>query len=441
MNQGIMILILVLMRKKKMNHKILFILLCIFIGLPCSVRGQDSQMISVTPPLFQLSVTPGDVWQSEIKVVNGNKYPLTVYTELVNFEATGEVGRGTFSKKDDTQNTLSNWISLLPGPYVIDPEQSLSISFRIEVPKDAPPGGHYAAVLVSTEPPSIEPGVSAVRTSQVVTSLLFARIAGDVVESGTIREFRAVDSFVQEPSTEFSLRFENKGNVHLQPKGNIIISNMWGKERGVIPVNYQTHYGNILPKSIREFSFSWKGNLSLADIGLFRAVVTLGYGENESKNVDAVTYFWVIPIKATIITLLVLAFAVFSIVYMVKLYVRKMLLMAGVNPDREVTSSTPLRREEIIARSYSRVSAPIVDGVLDLRKRLRAPDTDYTVLHIVLSYIKSYKVFFASIAVLICIVVVVVIFFGGATSSHRDYEVRIKEGDTETILNSTVEKP
>lgn len=59
------------------------------------------------------------------------------------------------------------------------------------------------------------------------------RVEGDVQEDGGIREFRAIDSFLDTPDVTFSLRFENKGNVHLQPRGNIVITNMWGQREGL----------------------------------------------------------------------------------------------------------------------------------------------------------------------------------------------------------------
>lgn len=397
--------------------------------------AQESQILSVTPPLFQLSVLPGDVWQSSVKVVNGNSYPLTVYAEVVNFEASGETGQGKFIPiihDSDTQEkaTLAEWIHIPEGPYVISPEQTADISFFVDVPKNASPGGHYAAIIISTQPSKNEDHQIAVEASQAVTSLFFVRIEGDVIEDGIIREFRTQDSLLERPNTEFSLRFENKGNVHLQPRGDIVITNMWGTQRGKIPVNYQTHFGNVLPKSIRDFKFTWNSDFSIADIGRYKAVATLSYGSNDSKNVTSVTYFWVIPIKTTLIVLTILIAFILSIVWMVKAYVRKMLSLAGVSvtdPASIHHARQPIITEKNKSIKYRTISAPIKNGVLDLRKQLELMDETANIFLTIWRFIVIYKKFFIALCILIIIFITSVLYIGKATEKHDRYNVTIEQ--------------
>jgi len=409
--------------------------------------AQDKQVLSVTPPLFQVSVLPGGIWQSTIKVVNSNSYPLTVYAEVVNFEASGERGQGTFIPVTDTDEklTLAEWITVSSGPHTIQPEQSKDITFFVEVPDNAPPGGHYAAVLISTEPPRGS-GTIALHTSQTVTSLFFLRIEGDVIEQGTIREFRVIDTFLSRPEVEFSLRFENKGNVHLQPKGNIVITNMWGTERGVIPINQRTHFGNVLPQSIRDFKFLWKSEFQLTDIGRYKAEVALVYGEKGMKTETGRTYFWVIPIKGTVITLSLIIFFLGCIVLMVKMYVRKMLLLAGVDihTARKAVSNdarTDSKKESTALNTsrstYRTVSAPIRNGVLDLRTQLRTTDETIDVVTTIFRFIFTYKIFFMSVLVLIGIFISMALYIAKVTETRHDYEVVIDEGDTLQTLHGS----
>ncbi len=385
-------------------------------------------MLSVTPPLFQVSSLPGDVWQSSIKVVNGNSYPLTVYAEILNFKPIGETGQGKFIPVSDAgqRTTLAEWIELSPGPYTIEPEQTKDITFIADIPKDAAPGGHYAAIIISTKEPEAT-GELSVRASQGVTSLFFMRVEGDVNEQGSIREFRVADSLLDTPEAEFSLRFENKGNVHLQPRGDIVITNMWGTERGTIPVNYQTHYGNVLPESIRDFSFTWKSDFRVTDIGRYKAIATLAYGEDGIKNVSAITYFWVIPIKWTLITLGILATFIWLIVLMVRAYVRRMLILAGVDPEQRKGNVSVPQRE-----AHPTIAGPIKDGVLDLRRQLHTAEESLDVVTTVVQFIVSYKKFFMSVAALIAIFVAVTLYIQSATRDDQSYEVEIHESETRT---------
>lgn len=390
------------------------------------VHAQEKQMLSVTPPLFQISSLPGDVWQSSIKVVNGNSYPLTVYAEILNFKPVGEAGQGKFvpAPSSGENATLAEWIELSSGPYTIPPEQTKDITFIADIPKDAAPGGHYAAIIISTKEPEAT-GELSVRASQGVTSLFFMRVEGDVNEQGSIREFRVVDSLLDTPEAEFSLRFENKGNVHLQPRGDIVITNMWGTERGTIPVNYQTHYGNVLPESIRDFSFTWKSDFKITDIGRYKAIATLAYGEDGVKNVSAIAYFWIIPVKWTLITLAVFATFVWLIVLMVRAYVRRMLMLAGVNPEYGKTNISPQQHE-----TYKTITAPIKDGVLDLRRQLHTAEESLGVLTTIMHFVMSYKKFFMSVVALIVIFVAITLYIQSATRDNQSYEVEIHESET-----------
>lgn len=421
---------------------ILFGIMWCFTHTQHSVHAQESQIMSVTPPLFQLSVTPGSLWQSSIKVINSNPYPLTVYAEVVNFEALNESGQGKFTPllgEEKGASTLGSWINIAPGPHTIPDEQSIEIPLFVDVPKDASPGGHYAAVLITTQPPQSSEDRLAVRTSQAVTALFFARVEGDVDEKGSIREFTTIRSFLQRPEAEFSLRFENKGNVHLQPKGNIIITNMWGTERGVIPINYQTHFGNVLPNSIRDFKFTWSSEYNITDVGRYKALVTLAYGENGIQSASAVTYFWVIPLKATLITLLVLILAIAGIVWMIKAYVRRMLILAGVDVNQKKQKSEPVdavaqKKESKTKVSYHKVSAPIRDGVLDLRRRLDTAEESLDIIKTIFSFVLTYKTFFVSVCILIAMFVGLVLYIDQAMVEDKEYTVTITEGESEQKL-------
>ncbi|HEU4677550.1 MAG TPA: hypothetical protein VFS75_02420 [Candidatus Paceibacterota bacterium] len=426
-----------------MRRALAFAALLATLFAPVVALAQTSQMMSVTPPLFQLSAKPGDVWQSSIKVVNGNAYPLTVYAEVVDFRAVGEEGQGTFVPLTDDADgsTLASWIDIPEGPHVIEPEKTKDIPFVVDIPKDAPPGGHYAAILTTTKPPAKAAGESAVFTSQAVTSLFFVRIEGDVREAGDIREFSVENAVVPKPEATFSVRFENKGNVHLQPRGDIVITNMWGTERGVIPINNDTQFGNVLPESIRNFTFTWQRDLSFTDVGRYRALVTLAYGENGVKSVSSITYFWVIPVKITLITLTILAFFIALIVWMVKVYVRRMLALAGIPVSGDVSRAGNASRDgSVHVPSYRKVSAPIRSGVLDLRTRLSsAPETKSTTSTLI-SFVVEYKAFFVSLLILILIGVTAVLYIGRARTTDDDYRVIIKQGDeTRTIEGKDVE--
>lgn len=401
-----------------------------------SAHAQAGQSLSVTPPFAQMVITPGDVFRSYVKVVNPNSFPLTVYVTPVNFATGDEDGRPKFIPLVDQEvdnATMGGWIQVTRDPITIPPETSYDVSYQIDVPTDASPGGHFAALLIGTKPPEGD-GVSAVKTSQVVTALFLARVEGDIEEGGQIREFSVVNWFSSTPRAELSLRFENTGNVYIQPQGDITIYNMWGKERGFIPVNQKTNFGNVLPKSIRKFSFEWEGTPSITDIGRYKAVATISYGINGKQSVDRTVHFWVIPVRATLITLGFIAAFIAFLAFSIKLYVRRALQLAG--HDTKVVSQTKVSLPVRQRLDRHIIAAPIKEGVLDLRRTVQSRGQTNTVDAGMRGFAQRYRTFFGSAFIGLLGIALIVWYVVDARVEERPYEVTVKHTEGSTTISS-----
>ncbi len=407
----------------------------------------QAQTLSVSPTLFQMTANPSQVWSSEIRVINVNDYPITVYPQVVNFAPSGESGQGDlipiFASETKGQ-TLAEWVTLSSTSVVIAPQQTANIPFMVQVTANPAPGGHYAAILVGTKPPETSSGAAQVQTAQFVTSLLFVRISGDVIEKGGIREFTTIKSLYSEPAIDFEVRFENTGNVHLQPQGDITITNMWGTKRGVIPINYQTHFGNVLPNSIRKFSFTWTGEKSSYDIGRFKAIATLGYGEDTKNFATSTTYFWVIPLKQISIVILVLLLLFWFFSFAIKIYIRRMLILAGVDPNvrlnRKNTSiygkHTEVPAKTVIIRRYQTVTGPVRFGITELVRNLRTVKAPREVVIVMYRFLVRYRLFVVAVAVVIFLLFCAAWFFGESNTKSRPYEVTINNPDASVKISS-----
>jgi len=73
--------------------------------------------------------------------------------------------------------------------------------------------------------------------------------------------------------------FKNSGNVKITPQGIIELKTAQGKSVGQIPVEAL----EIAPGKTETLTKSWKGNLPT---GLYKAVVTLIYGEGKSAMAE-----------------------------------------------------------------------------------------------------------------------------------------------------------
>jgi LytR cell envelope-related transcriptional attenuator len=396
-----------------------------------------------------MSANPSQSWTSEIRVVNVNEYPITVYPQVVNFAPSGEGGTGALIPifEEETQgSTLAEWVTLSQTEVTIAPQQTVNIPFSVTVDENAAPGGHYAAILVGTKPPVRGSTPAQVQTAQFVTSLIFVRVSGDILESGTIREFTTENIINSEPDIQFNVRFENTGNVHLQPQGDIVITNMWGSERGVIPINYQTHFGNVLPNSIRKFSFAWTGEQSSYDIGRFKAVATLGFGEEKKNFTTSTTYFWVIPLKQIAIVLGILLVLFWFLSFAIKLYIKRMLALAGLEPVSrssaiskkypEYSAHAQLPAKTVIIRRYQTVTGPVRHSMFELVQNLKAAKAVGEVLSVIVAFLLRNRVSVLFIAVLISLAASLFWFFGDMNTKSRPYEVSIVNPDATVVISS-----
>lgn len=415
-----------------------FVLFSVFVALttPLFTHAQNESLtLSVTPTLFNMTANPGQDWVSTVKVINSNPYELSIYTDVVNFEGQGESGRGKFIPIFDGETTnqaLAEWVTLEKTEVVIPPEQTAEIPFHIRVPVDAAPGGHFGAILIGTKALNTGAGQTVVETSQIVTSLVFLRVTGDIVEDGAIREFRSTKYLSEKPEMDFELRFQNKGNVHILPQGEIKILNMWGEERGVIPVNKQTLFGYVLPGDIRKYTFSWSGEWSIADIGRYTAIATLAYGEEGRQFATSETAFWVLPWKIATVVLLTIIGFVMLVTWAIKLYIRKMLMLAGVSPELQSARSHSSRRK---VKNVS-VVAPIEEGILDLRESFSTSEDWGERFTGLFEFFTKYKIFFLVTLAVILFSSAVVWYINSASVSERQYEVVIDGLDKDITISS-----
>ena len=399
------------------------VLLYAWLGVGSQAKAAEKLVLTVTPPLFQLNMGPGEFWASSLKVVNTNPYDLTLYASVMNFEAQGETGQGKLTPvvQDDPETSdylLAHWIEVSKEPIFVPKEKSAEIPFTVRIPQDATPGGHYAAILVGNQAFGENAEGLELKVSSMVSSLLFVRIEGEVVEGGTIREFFSDRTFYEKPEVTLTLRFENKGNVHVRPQGDIVIYNQWGKERGRIPVNQKTDFGNVLPKSTRKFTFEWQGESNFFEIGRYTANATLSYGNDAKQNIVEDTYFWIVPLKP--VAVIVGGFILFSLflAWSIRTYVRRTLAVY-----KPVSTRQAYPAEYVLQKRID----PIRENVIDLRDIKKVER---------LGFLRKYKLFSASFVVMVLGIIGITIFLQQALTKESSFVVVFRDEAKEPITVS-----
>ncbi len=426
-----------------------FLLATFYLLLSTPVFAQDALTLTITPPLIQVNLDPGQTWTSSIRVVNGNRYEVTVYADPVPFTAEGEGGRprivlSTKAADNATANGVAAWLDVPQEPIIIGPEQTHEVPFTIRVPADAPPGGHYAAVLIGNKPGAGAAEGGTVTVSSSIASLLLLTVSGNIDERGRIRDFVTERHLYDKPEARFSLRFENQGNVHIQPQGDIVIYNHFGKERGRVTLGQGGNFGNVLPGSIRQFSFEWIADAGGWDIGRYRAEATFAYGKDSKRFASATTYFWVLPLGRIALLAGGLALFIWFIGWSLRLYVRRALALeaqriASTDPPLQaraaVRPAEPVQEHvapQIVSpRTYLR---PIERGIVDLRALARPVDSEsgpqaghvlVSRLHRTRAFLRRYRVFFIFLAVVGAALLMGRTLLRDVLTYERAYEVEV----------------
>lgn len=274
----------------------------IFFYLPTKAQEmpEDTRSITISPLTYELSANPGEQIANKIKIINTGPQPIFVTMEVEDFTAVGEGGGVVVQEQENKTFSLAAWVNLSETQFTLAPAEQKIVDFTVNVPLDGEPGGHYGSILAVASPPEVLAGGGS-GIAQKVGSLILLSVAGEVTEQLSVKEFSTA-TFFEKPPIDFILRFENKGTVHVRPRGFVSITNMFGKKEVDIPFPQK----NVLPASIRKIDVRWDPPLA---IGKYTATLVANYGTENTPLVSTFV-FWVFPWKLALLIFVVLVIVI-----------------------------------------------------------------------------------------------------------------------------------
>lgn len=272
--------------------------------LPRARAADNIIGLAISPLLKEVSLNPGESASGVVKVTNSTNQNLNVAVTVKDFRALGEEGSQSFIDPEENTSgySMAKWINIEKS-FSLMPSETKEISYTVDVPINAEPGGHYGVIFFT---PSLASSSTVVSGSGALVipqmgSLLLVTVPGEITYGGNIAEFNTDKKIYFDTTNNVDLftRFQNLSTVHVKPTGNITIKNIFGNTVGVLTVNAQE--GNVLPDSIRKFVSEWTKKYGF---GPYKATVnlTFGAGESATGNVS----FWIIPWKITAVGLVLL---------------------------------------------------------------------------------------------------------------------------------------
>jgi hypothetical protein len=274
----------------------------------------SASALTITPIRYEISGNPGDVLTEKMNLVNEGRNTQTFYASFNNFEAQGDTGSPSFI---DAKEGLATWITTEQASITLAPGAQKELSFKIAIPKDAEPGGHFAAVFWGTSP-GASPGQVSIGTKTGMLILL--SVKGDVKESAGLVDFQLHNNkhFYKQLPVGFQYRFSNQGGDRVKPVGSVVIRSIFGWVAK--KVNANPFDGNVLPDTTRKFSPEWSKRDSVDTVnqkqlskekysftqsvkdqwhnfafGIFRARVVATFGATDQTVQSTAVYFVVFP--------------------------------------------------------------------------------------------------------------------------------------------------
>lgn len=269
------------------------------IGLALSVIS--AQALTVSPAKAELTGDPGEAISDSFLIINENDTEQTYYTSVKKFEAQGETGTPNFVP---SKEGLPSWITV-QEKVTLKKGERVKIPYTISIPPDADAGGNFAAIFLSTVPPSA--GEGEVSVGAELGMLVLLKVTGTINEDGGLLSFiiKEGKKVITSIPVNFNYRFGNKGSDRVKPEGFVTIKNMMGGEVAKIDANKSL--GNVLPNSVRSFDVRY-GEIEAPAIsapfldhvkfqkenfafGRYTATLSLAFGDQNKKTESSVSYF------------------------------------------------------------------------------------------------------------------------------------------------------
>lgn len=252
--------------------------------------------ITISPPFSEIVITEAkNTADFEVKITNGSQKDVSFRIRVVDFGSLDEAGGVAFlglSKSQVEQKYgLASWISLENDWATIPVGETKEIRGKILNRESLSPGGHYGALIFRYDDQT-ESNESKVDLNQMFASLIYVKKTGGEKYELKLNRIEIKNNFWGMPSN-FGLRYQNAGNVHLVPIGKVVITDKKSTElaKGIINVDHSI----VLPESFRVFktaitqekSFVWPGKYKLEIWSRYD-----GKEDFEIKKTDFVYFGW-----------------------------------------------------------------------------------------------------------------------------------------------------
>lgn len=293
------------------KSRLLLVLVLMVIALPARANAAV-QGIGITPALQEVVLEQGeDSVTFKVGLANTTEDTVKLNLSMMDFGALDESGGIAFIGRGDQEASdygLRRWVTLEPSVIELQPGASTDATVTITNDGSLRPGGHYGAVIVSSADEASDPERVAV-VPAASSLVLFKKIGGENYQL-RLESINANKSLLNLPK-KTELKFRNVGNVHVVPRGTVVLSGPGGMEisRGVI--NETSSF--VLPGSNRIMDVQMKERSKPWLPGRYTLTATWRF-DGTGRTETFVRHYWYLG-RLGIIVLIALCSVIVLIMY------------------------------------------------------------------------------------------------------------------------------
>lgn len=279
-------------------------------------HAQVATSLTVAPARQQHDLKPGDSTNIILKLMNTGNSPVVGNLSVANFIVTTADGKPQFLEDKvalPSKYAAATWFKLPYDRLAIPAQGKVEIQVKITAPKNALPGGHYAAVIFEpTTDTNIAPVPDKAGQSSIsprLAGLVYIVVPGDYTETANLVQFSA-PNFSQSGPIDIATAIKNTSPTHIRPTGTITITNMLGDVTTVLPLEEV----NIFPDASKLYKNTIPTKWL---VGRYRADLSAVYGTSGKVLVGTI-FFTVFPVMLAIYLLVLILAIAFVIKFAIK---------------------------------------------------------------------------------------------------------------------------
>ncbi len=262
--------------------------------------------VIVEPLIIDHQGLPRDIIKGSFKITNPNPYKTTIFTVTKNFDPTTGEQNFIEPSEADLGNSLANWISVATKMIEMEPNETKTIDYDININLKAEEGAYHAIMFFPE-------GSSRSEVEQLINSApkmtVNVTVGDDSKERLQVAKFHG-SGLVLGFNANFDVTVNNTGNKALKPEGEVRIYNRNGEEVATLVLN--SDKSEVQPGESKVFETNWS---KARGFGRYKAQIVLEFGDKQFQTYQDSMYFYLLPWPILLCLIMILCGVVLLLVY------------------------------------------------------------------------------------------------------------------------------